>query len=73
MGIQSVVDAQDHFVIDISATNDINDQNQLYIIAKYAADLLDVEKISCMTKKIIFIFAQQVISYTFLKTPLRTE
>lgn len=41
--VQSVVDAQNHFVIDISTTNDINDQNQLYIMAKDAADLLDVE------------------------------
>lgn len=41
--VQSVVDAQNHFVIDISTTNDINDQNQLYIMAKDAADLLEVE------------------------------
>lgn len=41
--VQSVVDAQNHFVIDISTTNAINDQNQLYIMAKDAADLLDVE------------------------------
>lgn len=41
--VQSVVDAQNHFVIDISTTNDINDQNQLYIMAKDAADLLDVK------------------------------
>jgi transposase len=40
--IQSVVDAENHFVIDISTTNDINDQNQLYIMAKDSADLLDV-------------------------------
>jgi transposase len=40
--IQSVVDAENHFVIDISTTNDINDQNQLYIMAKDSADLLEV-------------------------------
>ena len=39
--VQSVVDAQNHFVIDISTTNDINDQNQLHVMAKDAADLLD--------------------------------
>ncbi|MFQ9150895.1 MAG: hypothetical protein ACLR6B_04385 [Blautia sp.] len=27
--VQSVVDAKNHFVVDISTTNDINDQNQL--------------------------------------------
>ncbi len=42
--VQSVVDAQNHFVIDISTTNDINDQNQLYVMAKDAADLLGTEK-----------------------------
>ena len=41
--IQSVVDSKNHFVIDISTTNDINDQNQLYIMAKDASELLDVE------------------------------
>lgn len=41
--VQSVVDYQNHFVIDISTTNDINDQNQLYVMAKDAAELLDVE------------------------------
>mgnify|MGYP003294704846 CR=1 FL=1 len=41
--VQSVVDAQNHFVIDISTTNDINDQNQLYVMAKDATDLLDVK------------------------------
>lgn len=41
--VQSVVDAQNHFVIDISTTNDINDQNQLYIMAKDATDLLKLE------------------------------
>lgn len=41
--VQSAVDAQNHFVIDISTTNDINDQNQLYIMAKDAANLLNVE------------------------------
>lgn len=42
--VQSVVDAQNHFVIDISTTNDINDQNQLYVMAKDAVDLLGIEK-----------------------------
>ena len=41
--VQSVVDSQNHFVIDISTTNDINDQNQLYVMAKNATELLDVE------------------------------
>lgn len=41
--VQSVVDAQNHFVIDISTTNDINDQNQLYVMAKDAVELLDAE------------------------------
>lgn len=41
--VQSVVDAQNHFVIDISTTNDINDQNQLYVMAKTTVELLDVE------------------------------
>lgn len=41
--VQSVVDSQNHFVIDISTTNDINDQNQLYVMAKDSADLLEVE------------------------------
>lgn len=40
--VQSVVDAQNHFVIDISTTNDINDQNQLYVMAKDATDLLEI-------------------------------
>lgn len=39
--VQSAVDAQNHFVIDISTTNDINDQNQLYVMAKDATDLLE--------------------------------
>ena len=42
--VQSVVDAHNHFVIDISTTNDINDQNQLYAMAKDAAELLGTEK-----------------------------
>ena len=42
--VQSVVDAKNHFVIDISTTNDINDQNQLYIMAKEATELLNVEE-----------------------------
>lgn len=41
--VQSVVDFQNHFVIDISTTNDINDQNQLYVMAKDAAELLDIK------------------------------
>lgn len=41
--VQSVVDSQNHFVIDISTTNNINDQNQLYVMAKDSADLLEVE------------------------------
>lgn len=41
--VQSVVDAKNHFVVDISTTNDINDQNQLYAMAKDATDLLDLE------------------------------
>lgn len=39
--IQSVVDAKNHFVIDISTTNDINDQNQLYVMAKDSNDILE--------------------------------
>ena len=42
--VQSVVDAKNHFVVDISTTNDINDQNQLYAMAKDATDLLDSEE-----------------------------
>ena len=42
--VQSVVDAQNHFVIDISTTNDINDQNQLYVMAKDATDLLELDE-----------------------------
>lgn len=41
--IQSVVDSQNHLVIDISTTNDINDQNQLYVMAKDATELLGAE------------------------------
>lgn len=41
--VRSIVDTQNHFVIDISTTNNINNQNQLYIMAKDAADLLDVK------------------------------
>ena len=37
--VQSVVDSQNHFVIDISTTNDINYKNQLYIMTKDATDL----------------------------------
>ena len=42
--VQSVVDSQNHFVIDISTTNDINDQNQLYLMAKNAKELLDIKE-----------------------------
>ena len=41
--VQSAVDAQNHFVIDISTTNDINDQNQLYTMAQKASELLEKE------------------------------
>ena len=41
--VQSVVDSRNHFIIDISTTNDINDQNQLYVMAKDAAELLEVK------------------------------
>lgn len=41
--VQSVVDSQNHFIIDISTANDINDQNQLYTMVKDATDLLEVE------------------------------
>lgn len=42
--VQSVVDSQNHFVVDISTTNDINDQNQLHVMAKNAKKLLDIEE-----------------------------
>lgn len=42
--VQSVVDARNHFIIDISTTNDINDQNQLYVMAKDATELLNIEE-----------------------------
>lgn len=38
--VQSAVDARNHFVIDISTPNDINDENQLYVMAKDVIDLL---------------------------------
>lgn len=41
--VQSVVDSANHFVVDISTTNDINDQNQLFNMAKDAKELLAVE------------------------------
>lgn len=41
--VQAVVDSQNHFVIDISTTNDINVQNQLYVMAKDTTDLLETE------------------------------
>lgn len=34
------------FVIDISMTNDINDQNQLYVMAKDAVELLTTEAVT---------------------------
>ena len=37
---QSVVDAKNHFVVDISTTNDINNQYQLYTIVPKASELL---------------------------------
>lgn len=43
--VQSVVDSQNHFVVDISTTNDINDQKQLHVMAKNAKELLDIETI----------------------------
>lgn len=41
--VQSVVDAKNHFVVDISTTNDINDQNQLYTMAQKVSELLEKE------------------------------
>lgn len=41
--VQSVVDAKNHLVVDISTTNDINDQNQLYTMAQKASELLEKE------------------------------
>lgn len=46
--MQSVVDSWNHFVVDISTTNDINDQNQLYVMAKDASELLDAESPTVM-------------------------
>jgi len=40
--VQSVVDSKNHFVIDAVATNDINDQNQLYNMAQKASELLEI-------------------------------
>ncbi len=40
--IQSVVDSKNHFVIDAVTTNDINNQNQLYSMAKQATDFLEI-------------------------------
>jgi len=42
--VQSIVDSQNHFVIDISTTSDINDQNQLYTMSKQANKLLDTKE-----------------------------
>lgn len=41
--VQSVVDSKNHFVIDAVATNDINDQNQLYNMAQKASELLEID------------------------------
>lgn len=41
--VQSVADAKNHFVVDISTTNDINDQNQLYTMAQKVSELLEKE------------------------------
>lgn len=41
--VQSVVDSKNHFVIDAVVTNDINDQNQLYSMAKDASELLKID------------------------------
>lgn len=51
--VQSAVDAQNHFVIDISTTNDINDQNQLYIMAKDASDLLETEECTVVVREFL--------------------
>lgn len=40
--VQSVVDSKNHFVIEAVTTNDINDQNQLYSMAKNAAEILEI-------------------------------
>ena len=42
--VQSVVDAKNHFVIDISTTNDINAQNQLYVMENDAVELINIEE-----------------------------
>ena len=41
--VQSVVNSQNHFVIYISTTNDINDLSQLYVMAKDEVELLGIE------------------------------
>lgn len=41
--VQSVVDSENHYVIDAVVTNDINDQNQLYSMAKDAIELLKID------------------------------
>ena len=41
--VQSAVDSKNHFVIDVVTTNDINDQNQLYSMAKNASELLEID------------------------------
>ncbi len=46
--VQSVVDSTNHLIIDIAITNDINDQNQLYSMAKDAKELL-----SCNTLEVV--------------------
>lgn len=40
--VQLVIDLKNHFVIDAVTTKDINDQNQLYSMAKNAAELLEI-------------------------------
>lgn len=44
--VQSVVDSKNHFVIDAVATNEINDQNQLYSMAQKASELLEINHIT---------------------------
>lgn len=41
--MQSVVDSKNNYVIDAVVTNDINDQNQLYSMAKDAIELLKID------------------------------
>ncbi|HIU77098.1 MAG TPA: IS1182 family transposase [Candidatus Pelethocola excrementipullorum] len=41
--VQTVVDSKNHFVVDAVTTNDINDQSQLYSMAKNASELLEID------------------------------